>query len=132
MGDYSGLANRGWDISNNPLVQEQNAQAQALAQAQIDAILAAGGSPSADLIAQSGYSQEYVNALRNAYLRELAGQSGSSGPLSPALPKPLPAAPAARAGAVEAAGQAEPEQKIPEQHCPPTHPSCRTTFCRGA
>lgn len=78
MGDYSGLANRGWDISNNPLVQEQNAQAQALAQAQIDAILAAGGSPSADLIAQSGYSQEYVNALRNAYLRELAGQSGSS------------------------------------------------------
>ena len=79
MGDYSGLASLGWDTSNNPLVQQQNADAQALAQAQIDAILAAGGTPSADLIAQSGYSQEYVNALRNAYLRELNSRIGSSG-----------------------------------------------------
>lgn len=79
MGDYRGLASLGWDTSNNPLVQQQNADAQALAQAQIDAILAAGGTPSADLIAQSGYSQEYVNALRNAYLRELNSRIGSSG-----------------------------------------------------
>src|SRR5699024_10423354 len=43
------------------------------------AILAAGGTPSAELIAQSGYSQEYVNALRNAYLRELNSRIGSSG-----------------------------------------------------
>lgn len=79
MGDYSGLASLGWDTSNNPLIQQQNADAQALAQAQIDAILSAGGTPSADLIAQSGYSQEYVNALRNAYLRELNSQIGSPG-----------------------------------------------------
>ena len=79
MGDYSGLASLGWDTSNNPLVQQQNADAQALAQAQIDAILAAGGTPSAELIAQSGYSQEYVNALRNAYLRELNNRIGSTG-----------------------------------------------------
>lgn len=79
MGDYSGLASLGWDTSDNPLIQQQNADAQALAQAQIDAILSAGGTPSADLIAQSGYSQEYVNALRNAYLRELTSQIGSPG-----------------------------------------------------
>lgn len=55
---------------------------QSLAQAQIDAILAAGGTPSAELIGASGYSNEYVQALEEAYRRELAGavrSGGSSG-----------------------------------------------------
>lgn len=60
---------------------QQAQQAQEFAQAQVDAILSAGGTPSAELISQSGYTQEYVDALRNAYLRELAAQQagGSSG-----------------------------------------------------
>ena len=45
---------------------------QSLAQAQIDAILAAGGTPSAELIGASGYSNEYVQALEEAYRRETA------------------------------------------------------------
>ena len=54
-------------------------QQQALAQAQVDAILAAGGVPTTELIGQSGYSQEYVDALEAAYRRELAGSVGNSG-----------------------------------------------------
>lgn len=58
---------------------DNEATQQALAQAQVDAMLAAGGSPSADLIAQSGYSNEYVQALEEAYRRELAGNISSGG-----------------------------------------------------
>lgn len=78
MNDPTGLANRGWNTSNNPLVQQQNAEAQALAQAQVDSILSAGGTPSAELLAQSGYSQEYANALGN-YYRQQQRAGGSSG-----------------------------------------------------
>ena len=46
--------------------------AQELAQAQVDAMLQSGGAPSADLVAASGYSQEYVNALRSYYLQQQA------------------------------------------------------------
>lgn len=47
----------------------------------MDAILAAGGSPSADLVGASGYGSEYVQALEEAYRRQAAQQvrSGSSG-----------------------------------------------------
>ena len=43
--------------------------------------LAAGGSPSADLVGASGYGSEYVQALEEAYRRQAAQQvrSGSSG-----------------------------------------------------
>lgn len=58
---------------------DNEATQQALAQAQVDAMLAVGGSPSADLIAQSGYSNEYIQALEDAYRRELAGNISSGG-----------------------------------------------------
>ena len=55
---------------------------------QVDAILAAGGSPSANLVSESGYSSEYVRALEDAYRKQAAEQaaaksssSGASGGL---------------------------------------------------
>lgn len=72
--------NRLWNEELRDYNRGQDAQS--LAQAQIDAILASGGTPSADLIAASGYSNEYVQALEAAYRREMAGSpstgSGSS------------------------------------------------------
>lgn len=63
------------------LQREEALNQQQMAQAQVDAILSAGGNPSADLVGASGYANEYVQALRAAYQRQLAGQSvgGSSG-----------------------------------------------------
>lgn len=52
---------------------------QSLAQAQIDAILAAGGTPSEELIGASGYTNEYVQALEEAYRRETAGSLSGGG-----------------------------------------------------
>lgn len=50
---------------------------------QVDAILAAGGSPSANLVSESGYSSEYVKALEDAYRKQeaekAAKKSGSGG-----------------------------------------------------
>lgn len=50
---------------------------------QVDAILAAGGSPSANLVSESGYSSEYVKALKDAYRKQeaekAAKKSGSGG-----------------------------------------------------
>ena len=50
---------------------------------QVDAILAAGGSPSANLVSGSGYSSEYVKALEDAYRKQeaekAAKKSGSGG-----------------------------------------------------
>ena len=84
-GDYAYLNGLGVNTDNNPADwewqqrleqqndereqqrQEREAQAQALAQAQVDAILSAGGTPSAQLLEQSGYAQEYVDALRRYY-----------------------------------------------------------------
>lgn len=49
---------------------------------QVDAILAAGGSPSASLVSESGYSSEYVKALEDAYRKQeaekAAKKSGSA------------------------------------------------------
>lgn len=55
---------------------------------QVDAILAAGGSPSANLVSESGYSSEYVKALEDAYRKQEAEKaakksgSGGGGPMS--------------------------------------------------
>lgn len=57
---------------------------------QVDAILAAGGSPSANLVSESGYSSEYVKALEDAYRKQEAekaakkssGGSGGGGTMS--------------------------------------------------
>lgn len=50
---------------------------------QVDAILAVGGSPSANLVSESGYSSEYVKALEDAYRKQeaekAAKKSGSGG-----------------------------------------------------
>ena len=74
------------------LGREDQQQRQQLAQGQVDAILSAGGTPSADLVSQAGYSSEYVQALEDAYRQQAAarvssgsgsrsggGSSGSSG-----------------------------------------------------
>lgn len=97
-GDFSQLNNLGINTDRNPMdwerqqllagqEAERTQQVQALAQAQVDAILSAGGTPSAELLADSGYSQEYADALRNYYLqnpsskssRSSSGGGGSSG-----------------------------------------------------
>ena len=54
---------------------------------QVDAILAAGGSPSANLVSESGYSSEYVKALEDAYRKQEAEKaakksSGGRGTMS--------------------------------------------------
>lgn len=56
---------------------------------QVDAILAAGGSPSANLVSESGYSSEYVKALEDAYRKQeaekAAKKSGSGGGVAMSL-----------------------------------------------
>ena len=52
------------------LGREDQQQRQQLAQGQVDAILSAGGTPSADLVSQAGYSSEYVRALEDAYRQQ--------------------------------------------------------------
>lgn len=61
------------------LYEQNQAEEADLARAQVDAILSAGGSPSADLVGASGYTNEYVQALQAAYQRQLAAQSGGGG-----------------------------------------------------
>ena len=53
-------------------------QNKSLYQQQVDAILSAGGTPSAALVGQSGYGQEYVNAL-GSYYRQAAQAAKSNG-----------------------------------------------------
>lgn len=85
-GDYSGIADRGWDISNIPTEREwqqyldevsydRQQQSQALAQAQVDNMLQTGTMPSAELLQQAGYPQEYVNAMLNYYRGQTATRS---------------------------------------------------------
>lgn len=50
-------------IQRDETEYQRGQQEQALAQAQVDAILSAGGTPSAELIGASGYTNEYVQAL---------------------------------------------------------------------
>lgn len=64
--------------------QERADAEQERAAAEVSAILAAGGTPSDELIAKSGYSTEYVNAMRNYYSQNVSGinsrgVSGASG-----------------------------------------------------
>lgn len=90
MNDPTGLANRGWNTSNNPLVQQQNAEAQALSQMIVDNMLQTGTIPSEELLRQAGYPQEYASALANFYQQEIAadrsrGSSGGGGSSKPRL-----------------------------------------------
>lgn len=67
-----------YNMQQDALDREEAAQRQNLYQQQVDAILSAGGAPSADLVGQSGYSDEYVNALR-AYYAAQAADGGYTG-----------------------------------------------------
>lgn len=46
---------------------------------EVDAILAAGGSPSPEMIAASGYSPEYIQAIRSYYAAATSGGGGGGG-----------------------------------------------------
>lgn len=70
-------------IQQDETEYQRGQQEQALAQAQVDAILSAGGTPSAELISASGYTSEYVQTLEDAYRKAEAERtstrSGSGG-----------------------------------------------------
>lgn len=70
-------------IQQDETEYQRGQQEQAMAQAQVDAILSAGGTPSAELIGASGYTSEYVQALEDAYRKAEAERtstrSGSGG-----------------------------------------------------
>lgn len=65
-------------IQRDETEYQRQQQDQALVQAQVDAILAAGGTPSAELVGASGYSSEYIQALEDAYRREAAERTSVS------------------------------------------------------
>lgn len=65
-------------IQKDETEYQRGQQEQALAQAQVDAILAAGGTPSAELIGESGYTSEYVQALEEAYRKAEAEKTSTS------------------------------------------------------
>ena len=75
-GRYLDTINLG--IQRDETEYQRQQQEQALAQAQVDAILAAGGTPSAELVGASGYSSEYIQALEDAYRREAAERTSVS------------------------------------------------------
>lgn len=60
-----------YQAQQDALAREQAANDRTLYQQQLDAILAAGGSPSAGMIAGSGYQNEYVQALENYYKQQM-------------------------------------------------------------
>ena len=75
-GRYLDTINLG--IQRDETEYQRQQQEQALVQAQVDAILAAGGTPSAELVGASGYSSEYIQALEDAYRREAAERTSVS------------------------------------------------------
>lgn len=67
-----------WERDQQRYEQEQKQQAQKMAQAQVDGILQAGVMPSSSLIAASGYSQEYINAMLQYHRQKAAAAARSS------------------------------------------------------
>ena len=65
-------------IQRDETEYQRGQQEQALAQAQVDAILSAGGTPSAELIGASGYTNEYVQVLEDAYRKAEAERTSAS------------------------------------------------------
>lgn len=68
-----------YNMQMDALDRELAADQQSLYQAQVDAILSAGGTPSDALVGSSGYSDEYVNALRAYYAAQAAPSGGGGG-----------------------------------------------------
>lgn len=73
------LTDLDWNAQQQAIQREQNAAAAQNAAAQVDAMLAAGGTPSAQLVAQAGYNQEYVDAMAAYYAKEAALAAAGSG-----------------------------------------------------
>lgn len=69
---------REWDYKQEQTDYDRNQTAAGLARNEVDAILQAGGTPSADLISKAGYSAEYINSLRNYYAQQASSQSARS------------------------------------------------------
>lgn len=59
-------------ILQQEIAREEALQKQTLAQEQVNAILSAGGIPSAELLAAAGYSGEYSGAINSAYQQGIA------------------------------------------------------------
>lgn len=73
-----------YDANLRSQAQSQTSQAQSQARETVDAILAAGGVPSAELVAASGYPQEYIDTLAAYYAQQAApasygGTGGATG-----------------------------------------------------
>lgn len=68
-----------WDQQNFENYQAQQEAGRSSAAAQVEAILAAGGVPSADLVAASGLSREYVDIMAGYYARAAAASAGGGG-----------------------------------------------------
>lgn len=63
------------DMQLNESNYNRRQDTQKLAQSQIDAIIAAGGTPSQALISASGYDPSYINSLMSYYQQQAAAQS---------------------------------------------------------
>lgn len=82
LGNYLDILGNRDSVEYDRLMDQvgYNQDQQSLYQAQVDAILQAGGMPSSSLISQSGYSDEYIQAIRNYYAaQQAAAAAGSSG-----------------------------------------------------
>ncbi|MBD5169318.1 MAG: hypothetical protein HDT20_04245 [Oscillibacter sp.] len=86
ISQYSAAAGRedtlyGRTWQEQALALEQAAQQKSFYQQQLDAMLAAGASPSAEMIAGSGYTNEYVQAMENYHKQQQLAEavSGSGG-----------------------------------------------------
>lgn len=73
---YLDKLNQDWTI--NQTNYDRNQTAAGLARSEVDAILQAGGVPSAGLISKSGLSPEYINSMRNYYAQQASSQSARS------------------------------------------------------
>lgn len=82
LGNYLDILGNRDSVEYDRLMDQvgYNQDQQSLYQEQVDAILQAGGMPSSSLISQSGYSDEYIQAIRNYYAaQQAAAAAGSSG-----------------------------------------------------
>lgn len=75
-GEYAAALVQAYKNSQAENEYNKSLKRQSLAQAQVDAILAAGGTPSAELAAASGYSNEYIQALALAYRKKASQDPG--------------------------------------------------------
>lgn len=68
-----------YNLQQDALAREKDQAQQNLYQQQVDAMLAAGARPSAELLGQSGYSGEYAQAMENYYKQQTAARAAQGG-----------------------------------------------------